>query len=70
LTPCAAATVHGHELLGAEWLAKWHRSDAQMPLGADPDTDWRAAIEGHPQFACPPLQPAALLTPAPHIPCP
>jgi hypothetical protein len=21
-----------------------------MPLGAGPETDWRAAIEGHPQF--------------------
>jgi queuine tRNA-ribosyltransferase len=51
LTPRAAAAVHGHELLGGEWLARWRRSDAQMPMGADPQTDWRAAIEGHPQFA-------------------
>jgi len=50
LTPRAVAAVHGHELLGSEWLSRWRRSDAQMPLGAGPDTDWRAAIEGHPQF--------------------
>lgn len=50
LTSRAAAAVHDHELLGAEWLSKWRRSDAQMPLGAGPETDWRAAIEGHPQF--------------------
>jgi queuine tRNA-ribosyltransferase len=50
LTSHAATTVHGHELLGSEWLSKWRRSDAQMPLGAGPETDWRAAIEGHPQF--------------------
>ncbi len=51
LTPRAAAAAHGHELLGLEWLSKWRRSDAQMPLGAGPGMDWRAAIEGHPQFA-------------------
>jgi len=51
LTSRAAAADHGHELLGAEWLTKWRRSDAQMPLGAGSETDWRAAIEGHPQFA-------------------
>jgi queuine tRNA-ribosyltransferase len=50
LTPRAAAAGHGHELLGAEWLSKWRRSDAPLPLGAEPGTDWRAAIEGHPQF--------------------
>jgi hypothetical protein len=50
LTRRAAAAAHGHELLGSEWLSKWRRSDAPMPLGADPGTDWRAAIEGHPQF--------------------
>ena len=50
LTPQAAALAHGRELLGSEWLSRWRRSDAQMPLGAGPDTDWRAAIEGHPQF--------------------
>jgi queuine tRNA-ribosyltransferase len=50
LTSRAAAAAHDHELLGSEWLSKWRRSDAQMPLGAGPETDWRAAIEGHPQF--------------------
>jgi queuine tRNA-ribosyltransferase len=51
LTPRAAAALHGHELLASEWLSRWRRSDAQMPLAAGPETDWRAAIEGHPQFA-------------------
>jgi queuine tRNA-ribosyltransferase len=51
LTPRAAATAHGRDLLGEEWLAKWRRSDAQAPLGADPDDEsWREAVSGHPQF--------------------
>ena len=50
LTSRAAAATHDHELLGLEWLSKWRRSGAQMPLGAGPETDWRAAVEGHPQF--------------------
>ena len=46
-----AATHHGHELLGVEWLGRWQRSDAQVPLGASGDDDaWRAAVVGHPQF--------------------
>ena len=51
LSPRAAALRHSHQLLGAEWLAKWHRSDAQTPPGADPrDDSWREAVRGHPQF--------------------
>jgi queuine tRNA-ribosyltransferase len=51
LTPGAAATAHGHELLGLEWLAKWRRSESQIPLGNLADDDsWRAAVLGHPQF--------------------
>jgi queuine tRNA-ribosyltransferase len=51
LTPRAAVTAHGRDLLGEEWLAKWRRSDAQAPLGADPDDEsWREAVSGHPQF--------------------
>jgi queuine tRNA-ribosyltransferase len=48
----AAAAVHNHELLGAEWLAKWRRSDAQVPFGnpAD-DASWFDAVFGHPQFS-------------------
>jgi queuine tRNA-ribosyltransferase len=49
LTPLAVAGAHGRELLGAEWLGKWRRSDARVPLGAEDDS-WRAAIERHPQF--------------------
>jgi len=52
LSACAAARPHGHELLGAEWLARWRRSDAQAPMGVRADDEsWRAAVEGHPQFA-------------------
>ena len=51
LSPRAAAGRHGRELLGEEWLAKWRRSDARVPFGADPaDPSWQAAISGHPQF--------------------
>jgi queuine tRNA-ribosyltransferase len=52
LSPLAAAGAHGRELLGAEFLAKWQRSDAQAPLGVEPgDESWRAAVQGHPQFS-------------------
>jgi queuine tRNA-ribosyltransferase len=51
LSPCAAATPHGHELLGPEWLAKWRRSDAQAPFGSlDGDRSWFDAVAAHPQF--------------------
>jgi queuine tRNA-ribosyltransferase len=51
LSPLAAAAAHGRELLGEEWLVKWRRSDAQVPLGARADDDsWRAAVSAHPQF--------------------
>ena len=51
LSPRAAAGSHGRQLVGNEWLAKWRRSDAQAPLGADPsDESWRAAVAAHPQF--------------------
>jgi queuine tRNA-ribosyltransferase len=51
LSPQAAHGPHGHELLGAEWLAKWRRSDAQAPFGSlEEDVSWRAAVSEHPQF--------------------
>jgi queuine tRNA-ribosyltransferase len=51
LSPAAAAQAHGHVLLGAQWLAKWQRSDAQAPCGSRPDDPaWREAILAHPQF--------------------
>jgi queuine tRNA-ribosyltransferase len=57
LTPRAAMDAegrelsHGRELLGEEWLAKWRRSDAQAPMGIDPnDASWRQAVKEHPQF--------------------
>jgi queuine tRNA-ribosyltransferase len=51
LSPLAVARGHAHELLGEEWLLKWRRSDARVPLGADPeDSSWQEAIAAHPQF--------------------
>ncbi len=51
LSERAADATHGHELLGAEWLAKWQRSDAQVPFGSRMDDDlWREAVLTHPQF--------------------
>ena len=51
LSPLAAAAQHGRELLTTDWLGKWQRSDAQMPLGSNAaDASWRDAVAGHPQF--------------------
>jgi queuine tRNA-ribosyltransferase len=51
LSQRAAATPHGHELLGPEWLAKWRRSDAQAPFGSlNGDRSWFDAVDAHPQF--------------------
>jgi queuine tRNA-ribosyltransferase len=52
LSPAAVAAGHAHELLGQEWLAKWQRSDAQVPFGSNADdASWRDAVFRHPQFA-------------------
>ena len=51
LSPHAATAPHAHELLGAEWLAKWRRSDARAPYGSlAVDTSWHDAVSEHPQF--------------------
>jgi queuine tRNA-ribosyltransferase len=51
LSARAAASGHGRELLGQEWLAKWGRSDARAPFGSTPQDDtWREAVLAHPQF--------------------
>jgi queuine tRNA-ribosyltransferase len=51
LSPRAAGAAHGRELLGQEWLAKWRRSDAQIPFGSsEQDDSWREAVLTHPQF--------------------
>jgi queuine tRNA-ribosyltransferase len=51
LSQHAANGPHPHELLGAEWLAKWRRSDAQAPFGSGAeDTSWQDAVSEHPQF--------------------
>jgi queuine tRNA-ribosyltransferase len=51
LSGCAASGPHDHELLGAEWLVKWRRSDAQAPFGSGAeDTSWHDAVAEHPQF--------------------
>jgi queuine tRNA-ribosyltransferase len=57
LSPRAAVREHDHELLGAEWLAKWRRSDAQAPIGslAD-DASWHDAVLQHPQFMRPGIE--------------
>ncbi|MEQ1862990.1 MAG: tRNA guanosine(34) transglycosylase Tgt, partial [Chthoniobacteraceae bacterium] len=50
LTPGAAPGRH--ELLGAEWLAKWGRSGAKFPadLPADQQPAFEQTIRTHPQF--------------------
>jgi queuine tRNA-ribosyltransferase len=51
LSPMAAALQHGYELLGANWLTKWERSDAQEPMGGeDSNEGWREAVRTHGQF--------------------
>jgi queuine tRNA-ribosyltransferase len=42
----------GHELLGADWLTKWTRSEAKIPAWVQPNEQsaFEAAIRGHPQF--------------------
>jgi queuine tRNA-ribosyltransferase len=51
LSPLAAIARHTHELLGAEWLAKWRRSDAKAPFGSlEAETSWHEAVSEHPQF--------------------
>jgi queuine tRNA-ribosyltransferase len=63
--PRAATTVamtrlngahHGNEapkLLGADWLARWRRSDAKFPasLPMEARAEFERRIEQHPQFA-------------------
>jgi queuine tRNA-ribosyltransferase len=50
LTP--EAVRPDHDLLGPEWLAKWHRSTARFPsdLSSADHPEWERAILGHPQF--------------------
>jgi queuine tRNA-ribosyltransferase len=51
LSPRAAFRAHDRDLLGADWLAKWQRSDARIPFGASPtETLWCESVAGHPQF--------------------
>ena len=51
LSERAAMAPHQHELLGAEWLAKWRRSDAQAPFGSPAhEASELAAVFLHPQF--------------------
>jgi queuine tRNA-ribosyltransferase len=54
LTPKAAATEWGrrHELLGAEWLGKWHRSRAKFPAGLPKEEQpaMERTILSHAQF--------------------
>lgn len=54
-TPEASAGkfARRHELLGADWLARWQRSGARIPAWVTPEEQaaFVAAIEGHAQFA-------------------
>jgi queuine tRNA-ribosyltransferase len=51
LSAPAASLPHGRELLGVEWLARWRRSDAQVPFGClVDDAAAREAVAAHPQF--------------------
>jgi len=51
LSTRAAAMPHDRDLLGEQWLGKWRRSDAQVPMGARANDDsWRDAVAEHPQF--------------------
>ena len=51
LSPRAAALPHAHQLLGADWLGKWRRSDSRAPFGASAgESSWHEAVSGHPQF--------------------
>jgi len=59
LSAAAAALPWRHELLGAEWLAKWRRSDAKAPFGSRADDASSCdAVSEHPQFTTPPARPA------------
>lgn len=42
-----------HQLLGADWLAKWHRSTARFPADITPSDHptWETVILNHPQFS-------------------
>ncbi|MBC7982834.1 MAG: tRNA guanosine(34) transglycosylase Tgt [Candidatus Obscuribacterales bacterium] len=54
LSPAAAAKSPSRNLLGADWLARWHRSDAKMPFGVTAEDDqWHVAVTEHPQFRNP-----------------
>jgi len=51
LSHAAARKQHDRKLLGADWLARWHRSDAKAPFGVSADDpSWREAVLAHPQF--------------------
>ncbi len=51
-TVAFTAPGSARELLGAEWLSKWNRSDAKIPASILPEErpGFEAAIAGHPQF--------------------
>jgi queuine tRNA-ribosyltransferase len=50
LSPEAARATQ-REFIGAQWLEKWERSDAQAPFGATSEvSSWRSAVTAHPQF--------------------
>ena len=48
LTP-RAASMNGFDLLGAEWLERWSRSESKFPAGAHQES-FENLIRSHPQF--------------------
>ena len=40
-----------YPLLGQDWLAKWRRSQAKVPIDVEDRAAFEAFVEGHPQFA-------------------
>jgi len=58
LSAPSSDSARRHELLGAEWLARWSRSDAKAPFGSrDDDASACNAVAEHPQFTAPPATP-------------
>ncbi len=52
LTPAAASSDHSHQLLGAEWLNRWQRSQAKFPAEINPEQrpEFEKLIRRHEQF--------------------
>lgn len=58
LTPAALWSKGPREMLGAEWLARWERSDAKFPSDVPEEAraEFAQRIRAHPQFSGPALE--------------